>query len=112
MGIEVHGLFGQETPNEKGEYQMFNTGAGPNVDPVEFEINGEYTTPEQIKSIKIEVYKNGSWMELKATRGEAACKILVDDTFVPVPERRNIANENKKFTDYVQGTFVDEFWWK
>ena len=111
-GIEVHGLFGQETPNEKGEYQMFNTGAGPNVDPVEFEINGEYTTPEQIKNIKIEVYKNGSWMELKATRGEAACKILVDDTFVPVPERRNIANENKKFTDYVQGTFVDEFWWK
>jgi hypothetical protein len=51
-------------------------------------------------------------MELLATRGEAACKILVDDTFVPVPERRNIANENKKFTDYVQGTFVDEFWWK
>ncbi len=111
-GIEVHGLFGETTPNEKGEYQMFNTGAGPNVDPVEFKINGEYTTPEQIKNIKIEVYKNGSWMELQATTGEAACKILVDDTFVPVPERRNIANENKKFTDYVQGTFVDEFWWK
>jgi hypothetical protein len=91
---------------------MYNTGAGPNVAPVEFEINGEYTTPEQIKNIRIEVAKNGSWMELLATRGEAACKILVDDTFVPVPERRNIANENKKFTDYVQGTFVDEFWWK
>ena len=112
MGIEVHGLFGETTPNEKGEYKMYNTGAGPNVDPVEFEINGEYTTPEQIKNIRIDVSKNGSWMELQATRGEAACKILVDDTFVPVPERRNIANENKKFTDYVQGTFVDEFWWK
>lgn len=111
-GIEVHGLFGETTPNEKGEYKMYNTGAGPNVDPVEFEINGEYTTPEQIKNIRIDVSKNGSWMELQATRGEAACKILVDDTFVPVPERRNIANENKKFTDYVQGTFVDEFWWK
>ena len=112
MGIEVHGLFGQATPNEKGEYQMFNTGAGPNVDPVEFEINGEYTTPEDIKNIKIEVKKNGIWLELYATTGEAACKILVDDTFIPVAERRNIANENKKFTDYVQGTFVDEFWWK
>lgn len=112
MGIEVHGLFGETTPNEKGEYKMYNTGAGPNVDPVEFEINGEYTTPEQIKNIRIDVSKNCSWMELQATRGEAACKILVDDTFVPVPERRNIANENKKFTDYVQGTFVDEFWWK
>ena len=112
MGTEVHGLFGETAPNERGEYKMYNTGAGPNVAPVEFEINGEYTTPEQIKNIRIEVSKNGAWMELYATRGEAACKILVDDTFVPVPERRNIANENKKFTDYVQGTFVDEFWWK
>ena len=51
-------------------------------------------------------------MELKANTGEAACKILVDDTFVPVRERRNIADENLKFTDYVQGTFVDDFWWK
>ena len=112
MGIEVHGIFGETTPNEKGEYRMYNTGAGPNVDPVEFQINGEFITPEQIKNIRIEVSKNGTWMELYATRGEAACKILVDDTFVPVPERRNIANENKKFTSYVQGTFVDDFWWK
>ena len=112
MGIEIHGVFGETTPNEKGEYRMYNTGAGPNVDPVEFQINGEFITPEQIKNIRIEVSKNGTWMELYATRGEAACKILVDDTFVPVPERRNIANENKKFTSYVQGTFVDDFWWK
>ena len=112
MGTEVHGLFGETTPNASGTYKMYNTGAGPTVDPVTFEVDGEYTTPEQIKNIRIEVSKNGSWMELQATRGEAACKILVDDTFVPVPERRNIANENKKFTDYVQGTFVDEFWWK
>lgn len=112
MGTEVHGLFGETTPNSNGIYNMYNTGAGPNVDPVEFEVNGVYTTPEQIKNIKIEVYKNDSWMELKATTGEAACKILVDDTFTPVQERSNIANENKKFTSYVQGTFVDNFWWK
>ena len=112
MGIEVHGLFEETTPNSKGEYQMYNTGAGPNVDPVEFDIDGVYTTPEQIKNIKIEVSKNGSWMELKATTGHAACKILVDDTFVPVRERRNIANEYKEFTNYVQGAFVDDFWWK
>ena len=112
MGIEVHGLFGETAPSANGTYQMYNTGAGPNVEPVDFEINGEFTTPEEIKNIKIEVLKNGSWMELKATRGEAACKILVDDTFVPVRERRNIADENLKFTDYVQGTFQDDFWWK
>ena len=112
MGIEVHGLFGETTPNASGTYKMYNTGSGPTVDPVTFEVDGIYTTPEQIKNIKIEVYKNGSWMELKATRGEAACKILVDDTFTPVPERTNIANAYMKFTDYVQGTFQDDFWWK
>ena len=112
MGKEVHGLFGETSPNAQGKYQMYNTGAGPNVEPVTFEIYGEYTTPEQIKNIKIEVLKEGIWMELKATRGEAACKILVDETFVPVRERRNIADENKKFTNYVQGEFQDDFWWK
>ena len=112
MGIEVHGLFGQTTPNAQGTYQMYNTGAGPEVEPVTFEIDGEYTTPEEIKNIKIEVLKEGIWMELKATRGEAACKILVDDTFEPVPERTNIADEHKKFTIYVQGEFLDDFWWK
>jgi len=51
-------------------------------------------------------------MPLNATTGEPACKILVDDTFTPVPERKNIANEYKKFTNYVQGSFVNDFWWK
>ena len=112
MGVEVHGLFGETTPNANGTYQMYNTGAGPTVDPVTFDINGEFTTPEQIKNIKIEVLKNNEWMELKATTGKAACKILVDDTFKPVPERQNIADKNKNFTNYVQGAFVDDFWWK
>ena len=112
MGIEIHGLFGETTPNAQGQYKMYNTGAGPNVEPVTFEVNGEYTTPEQINNIKIEVLKENIWMELKATRGEAACKILVDDTFKPVREYRNIADENKKFTSYVQGEFQDDFWWK
>lgn len=112
MGIEVHGLFGETTPNDKGEFKMYNTGAGPTVAPVDFDVVGEYATPEQIRNIKIEVYKYGTWMELKATTGEAACKILVDDTFIPVPERKNIANEYLRFTDYVQGAFVDDFWWK
>ena len=51
-------------------------------------------------------------MELRAQTGEPACKILVDDSFVPVRERRNIADENQRFTDYVQGQFADDFWWK
>ena len=111
MGVEVHALFGDTTP-ELDRHPMYNTGAGPTVDPVTFEINGTFTKPEDIKNITIEVYKDNAWMELTATRGKAACKILVDDTFTPVPERKNIADENGNFTDYVQGKFVDDFWWK
>ena len=111
-GVEVHSVFGETTPSNNGKYKMYNTGDGPTVPEATFTVEGEYTTREQIKNIIIEVKKDDKWMELKATRGEAACKILVDDTFKPVRERRNIADENKKFTNYVQGKFVDDFWWK
>ena len=112
MGIEVHGLFGETTPNEKGEYKMYNTGAGPNVGEKTFEINGEFKTPEEIKNITIEVEKNKQWLPLTATRGKAACKILVDDSFVPVSERSNISNQYGLFTNYVRGQFQNDFWWK
>ena len=91
---------------------MYNTGLSPKMPEAEFTVEGEYTTPEQIRNIKIEVFKDDKWMELKAETGKAACKILVDDTFTPVPERKNIADENGNFTNYVQGQFVDDFWWK
>ena len=112
MGVEIHGLFGESTPNEKGEYKMYNTGAGPNVGEKTFEINGEFKTPEEIINITIEVEKDKKWLPLTATRGKAACKILVDDSFVPVAERSNISNQYGLFTNYVRGEFQDNFWWK
>ena len=112
MGVEVHGLFGESTPNEKGEYKMYNTGAGPNVGEKTFEIIGEFKTPEEIINITIEVEKDKKWLPLTATRGKAACKILVDDSFVPVSERSNISNQYGLFTNYVRGEFQDNFWWK
>ena len=112
MGQEVHALFGDTTP-ELEKHPMYNTGAGPDKDPVIFEVDGTYTTPAQIKNIKIEVYKNDQWMELTATTGKAACKILVDDTFKIAGERENIADENENFYKYVQGTWSEDgFWWK
>ena len=110
MGIEVHGLFGDTAP-ELSNHPMYNTGAGPKVNPVTFEVEGEYITPEDINNITIEVYKNNMWIELTATRGKAACKILVNSSFIPVRERQNIADENLNFTNYVQGQFVSNFWW-
>ena len=52
-------------------------------------------------------------MELKAEKGVAACKILVDDRFPIVPERHSIANQFGNFTTYVQGNWKenDDFWW-
>ena len=111
-GTEIHSLFGEMEPNANGQYKMYNTGLSPKMPEAEFTVEGTYTTPEQIRNIIIEVWKNDQWMELKAETGKAACKILVDDTFVPVKERQNIADANGNFTDYVQGKFVDDFWWK
>ena len=112
-GQEVHELFEQQAKAD-GTYPMVNTGAGVTHDPVEFKVNGTYNTPEQIKTIQIIVYKPGfeNGIELYAKTGEPACKILVDDSFGVIPERKNIANEYKKFTNYVQGSFVNDFWWK
>ena len=110
-GREVHEVFGDTTPMLEN-HPMYNTQAGPTVSEKEFTVDGTYTTPAEIKNIIIEVYKDGQWMELYATQGKAACKILVDDTFKPVTERKNIADENGNFTDYVQGKFVNDFWWK
>lgn len=111
-GTEIHSLFGENEPNANGQYKMYNTGLSPKMPEAEFTVEGTYTTPEQIKNIIIEVFKENKWLELKAETGKAACKILVDDTFKPVAERKNIADENKLFTNYVQGSFVDDFWWK
>ena len=67
-----------------------------------------YNALKELERIAFE--ENG--IELTATTGKAACKILVDKTFSVVRERKNIADENQVFTNYVQGKFVDDFWWK
>ena len=112
-GVEVHGVFG-EAAKADGTYPMINTGKGPEYEPKEFQIDGEYKTPAEIKNISIIVYKPGyeNGIELTATTGKPACKILVDDTFGVIPENKDISNEYGNFTNYVQGKFDGDFWWK
>ena len=114
-GVEVHSLYGDNTPDATtGKYKMWNTIKGQNThEPVDFTINGKYTTPEELLNLRIEVFKENDWMLLTANKGVAACKILVDDRFPIVPERTPIANEQGNFTTYVQGNWKDEdgFWW-
>ena len=116
-GVEVHSVYGQNAPNANGKYDMYNTSAvgGKTHDPEEFTVSGKFTTPEEILSLKIIVTKDGSEYELKATKGVAACKILVDDRFPIVTERTSIANAQGNFTTYVQGNWntaeFGNFWW-
>lgn len=112
-GVEVHSLYGDTEPDATtGKYKMWNTGQNSHA-PEDFEISGQYTTPEQLLGLRIEVFKENKWMLLTANKGVAACKILVDDRFPIVPERKSIANANGNFTTYVTGNWNDNdnFWW-
>ena len=117
-GVEVHEKFGQKATN--GLYPMINTGANADInglDPVEFDIDGTYNTPELINNIEIRVWKPGTGEDgipLTAEKGKAACKILVDDSFGVVPEKQGIGNEYGLFSSYVQGGWdpiVNGKWW-
>ena len=95
--LEVHKLFGEWLPGyqlgmgDKTEQNptptllpMINTGAGPEKDPVVLttaQFSGTILSPEAANGLKIEVYKNGSWQELTATQGKAACKLAVKPSF-------------------------------
>ena len=117
-GVEVHEKFGQQATD--GKYPMINTGAKADInglDPVEFEIDGIYDTPEKINNIEIRVWKPGTGDDgivLTAEQGKAACKILVDDSFEVIQERQGIGDEQGLFSSYVQGGWdpvISGKWW-
>ena len=126
-GVEVHKalLGGDGQINENGFYPMINTGDGPQVDPavIRTAYAGSFSTDENIratiKNITVKVWKPQSnnsndvvECTLSANRGEPASKVLVDKSFGIVPEHHSIADSYGKFTNYVQGEFQDDFWWK
>ncbi len=126
-GVEVHKalLGGDGQINENGFYPMINTGDGPQVDPVVIRTaySGNFSSDENIRAtilgITVKVWKplsNNSKdvveCTLSANRGEPASKVLVDKNFGIVPEHHSIADSYGNFTNYVQGSFEDDFWWK
>ncbi len=120
-GHEVHEAFGEKA-NEAGTYPMINTQAGPTHDPVKLcTLYGDFTgsdAPAMIKDIVIKVYKPGfeeEGVELTATTGKPACKILVDSSFEIIKERTGIADAKTNFHKYVTGnwdTATEGFWWQ
>lgn len=59
--------------------------------------------------IKLEVYKNGEWIEMTANKGVAAAKIAVRQNFEYCRERVGISSKYPDFGNWVQD--VDYIWW-
>ena len=122
-GQEVHAAFGA-TPDEEGLYPMINTQPWVSdnkvtlIESYEGNFSSDAAIRNTIKNIPILVYKpeyeeNGA--PLEANTGQASCKILVDQNFDVVPERKGMATEKKKFNLYVRGTWDTQtqgFWWQ
>ena len=96
--LEVHKLFGVDTN------VMVNTG---NVSKpyVPFTL----TNITNAKDIKIEVFKNGGWIEMTAKKGVPASKIAVFQNFVWCAEREPITTKYPNFKNWVQN--VDYIWY-
>ena len=106
--LEVHKMFGVD------QDVMVNTKAsskglkGKELPPVEFEIKGSFAS---IKDIKLEVYRQDHWMELKALEGDVASKICVGTDFVWPDERVSLKAKYPGFLEYVNYNNNPE-WWK
>lgn len=111
--LEVHKLFG--VWEEGAEKQtMVNTGRGaslPSVD-ISSKVNVSIANAAEANTkLKLEVYKNGEWQEMKAPQGEPACKLAVDPTFTILPERTSIKDEYPLFVEWATGTGFTSKWW-
>lgn len=97
--LEVHKLFKVNTN------VMVNTGIGDRITPVSFSLSGINNASQ----IKLEVFKDGSWIEMKAEQGVPAAKIAVNQDFEYCGEREPITTKYPNFKNWVQN--VDYIWW-
>ena len=114
---EVHKLFGVWV--DEGKQKMVNTGyapeAGATCDPVDLTNTLQmkiFDAAEADTKLKLEVYKNGEWQEMKAPKGEPACKLAVDDDFQVLAERESIKGRYPKFVEWATANNFVSAWWK
>ena len=113
--LEAHGLYDQ------GTNIMINTGAGAKYPSQAYESNG---IPAKAiftrtisgvdaafgRNIKVEVQKNGQWIELEAKAGQPAAKMGVMPDFNPCTERQDITSRYSNFVAWVN-TQSPSRWW-
>ena len=117
---EVHKLFGvwqgddaidENTPLQ----QMVNTGKGPSRPSVDLTnvLNVSISSrSEADTNLKLEVYKNGSWIEMTSPKGEPACKLAVGQDFTVLGERQSIKRSYPNFLSWVENEKFSSQWWK
>ena len=117
---EVHKLFGvwqgddaidENTPLQ----QMVNTGKGPSRPSVDLTnvLNVSISSRSEADSrLKLEVYKNGSWIEMTSPKGEPACKLAVGQDFTVLGERQSIKRSYPNFLSWVENEKFSSQWWK
>ena len=118
-GHEVHKLFGvwqgddaidENTPKQK----MVNTGAGTSAAPVDLTnvLNVSINSRSEANTkLTLKVYKEGSWEEMTAPKGEPACKLAVGQDFKVLQERKSIKGEYPLFLDWVKDANFSSQWW-
>ena len=117
---EVHKLFGvwqgDDAINENTPLQqMVNTGKGPNKPSVNLTnvLNVSISSRSEADSrLKLEVYKNGSWIEMTSPKGEPACKLAVGQDFKVLGERQSIKGTYPNFLEWVKNSTFSSQWWK
>ena len=119
-GHEVHKLFGvwqgDDAINENTPLQqMVNTGKGPTKPSVDLTnvLNVSINSRSEADSrLKLEVYKNGSWIEMTSPKGEPACKLAVGQDFKVLGERQSIKGTYPNFLEWVKNSTFSSQWWK
>ena len=113
---EVHKLFGvwKEDPADLNKQEMVNTNRGPSKPSVDLtnELNVSISSRSEADTkLKLEVYKEGSWIEMTSPKGEPACKLAVGQDFKVLDERQSIKKEYPDFLSWVRGENFSSQWW-
>ena len=113
---EVHKLFGvwKEDPADLYKQEMVNTNRGPSKPSVDLtnELNVSISSRSEADTkLKLEVYKEGSWIEMTSPKGEPACKLAVGQDFKVLDERQSIKKEYPDFLSWVRGENFSSQWW-
>jgi hypothetical protein len=110
---EVHKLFGVDQDymvNTNAKKQNLK-GNERDKEPIEFRLGRGINDASEANSIKIEVYKNGNWLELEAPIGEPAAKLAVGIDFNWLDERTSIKGTYTNFVTWARDNDFQSRWW-